>query len=195
MTALEHVQDARLRLLLKHWRSAAREGGIPLRRAIDPIQVFPVLPIIWICDYLPESDDFRYRLSGEQINEVFCANLAGRRLSDLIDADEYPVVHDAFLSIVREGVVRHKAGPLYTCQHRLTRGERLMLPLSEDGRRVTAILGATAYRPDPVAAYRVGLRAEAVVTTTPLAEALGRPLDAAVGDGEALPLAAAGGRS
>lgn len=140
----DHVQERRLRMLLDHWRQAWHGDRLPSRHAIDPIEIPKVLPIIWLCEHVPEGDTFRYRLAGEEVNGIFGRSLRGLVLEDFVSPARLDATRRAFLACIRDCVVGHRSGPLYQCRGRLRIGERIVLPLATDGRHPDAIVGATA---------------------------------------------------
>lgn len=141
---IDLVQSPRLRLLLGHYLEARGDKRMPARRDIDATRLGPVLSIIWLNQYEPESGTFRYRLAGEEVNEVFGGSVAGRLLSDFVVGDRYVATNDNFLKIIREEAAMLASGPIYRCADRIALGQRLALPLSSDGARADGIIGATA---------------------------------------------------
>ncbi len=117
---------------------------MPARRDIDALRLGPVLPIIWVNEYEPAANTFRYRLAGEEVNAIFGVSVAGRLLSDFVEGDRFAPVNNNFLKIIREQVAMLASGPVYRCTDRIAMGERLALPLSSDGVTADGIIGATA---------------------------------------------------
>lgn len=144
--AFDHVQNQHIRRLLAYWLDQRSGRLMPRRADIDPIDMPWILPWIWLCDYLPEKRDFRYRLAGEQINSLYGFNLAGRLLNETLNPRAYANVIKRRLRVVEDRVIEHGIGAIYLLNDRNTSGERLVLPLSEDGENVGLLLGATIYR-------------------------------------------------
>ena len=137
------IKSQRLRLLLDHYLAARGDKRMPSRQDIDPVQLGPVLPIIWVSVYEPQSNTFRYRLAGENVNEIFGLSVAGHLLSDFLDADRFKVTNETFLRILSEQAALLARGPIYRCTDRIAMGERLALPLSSDGETADGLIGAT----------------------------------------------------
>lgn len=146
LDAFGHVQHEQIRRLLSYWLDCRDGRLMPRRTDIDPIEMPRILPWVWLCDYLPEERRFRYRLAGEQINDLYGFNLAGRHLEETLSARAFANVFKRRMRIVAERVIEHGIGAIYLLNDRNTSGERLVLPLSEDGERVSQLLGATIYR-------------------------------------------------
>jgi hypothetical protein len=136
-----------LQVLLHHWRTIKGPLLMPSRRQIDPVEFGSILPRIWLCDYEPESDRFRYRLTGEKVAKRFGHKLSKHYLDDNTDPDYYPRVHRYYRNVVDLPAVLYIYGRLYAETANPIHGERLLLPLSEDGRTVQSVIGATAEIP------------------------------------------------
>jgi len=116
---------------------------MPARGDIDAICLAPVLPIIWVSEYEPASGTFRYRLAGEEVNEIWGMSVAGHLLSDFVAPDRFEVTNGAFLKVLDEEAALVASGPIYRCTDRIAMGERLVLPLSSDGKTANGLVGAT----------------------------------------------------
>ncbi len=176
------LQDARLASLLDHYLEARGDRPMPGRRDIDALAIAPLLPHVWICEYQPAAGTFRYRLAGEEINAVFQGRVAGRLLSDLVAAEHFDAVNAGFLDVVRLRQAALTSGPIYRCLERVALGERLALPLSDDGETADGIIGATIRR--ALVDARTAAETEQRRETVDVA-ALGRPEQAAPADGTA----------
>ncbi|WP_193369583.1 PAS domain-containing protein [Pelagibius marinus] len=133
-----------MRTLLTHYLEVRGDKRMPSRRDIDPACLGPVLPIIWLSEYEPAAGTFRYRLAGEEVNEIFGGSVAGRLLSDFVAGDRFLVVNKNFLRVIHDEAALLASGPIYRCTDRIAMGERLVLPLSSDGVAADGLLGATA---------------------------------------------------
>lgn len=116
---------------------------MPDRRQIDPVQFAPVLPRVWLCDYAREADRFRYRLTGERVAKRFGHNLSNHYLDDNTDPDYYPRVHRYYRNVIDFPAVLYIHGRLYAETDDPIHGERILLPLSEDGQTGHGVIGAT----------------------------------------------------
>ena len=102
------------------------------------------------------------------MNDVYGMSLAGRFIDEIVPAATQGPVLARYHRIVATPGVSHTAGALYLSSNKVYEGERIVLPLSEDGRAVDALLGATAFD-WPTAASPPGLRPPPpTVTFTPL---------------------------
>jgi hypothetical protein len=140
---LPAIRSQRLRTLLEHYLEVRGARRMPSRRDIDALRLGPVLPIIWISEYEPAAGTFRYRLAGEEVNQVWGRSVAGCLLSDFVQPERFKATNDAFLKVLREEAALVASGPVYRCTDRIGLGERLVLPLSSDGETADGLLGAT----------------------------------------------------
>ena len=176
---LPAIRSQRLRALLEHYLEVRGARRMPSRRDVDALRLGPVLPIIWISEYEPAAGTFRYRLAGEEVNRVWGRSVAGCLLSDFVQPERFKVTNDAFLKVLREEAALIASGPVYRCTDRIGLGERLVLPLSSDGRTADGLLGAT-HRETMVDLDQASMSQQ--VSTYVSIDALGGMVQRAVGD-------------
>lgn len=116
---------------------------MPSRRDIDALRLGPALPIIWMADYEPAADTFRYRLAGEAVNELWGVPVGGRLLSDFSPPERFTATNDSFLKVLRDEAALIASGAVFRCGGRIGLGERLILPLASDGVTADGLIGAT----------------------------------------------------
>lgn len=138
----EPLVDERLRRFLDYWLSLRRGRRLPSRRDLDPVAIPWALPLIWLCDVVGPNS-YRYRLAGETINEVYGRGLAGLYLKELIRPEGYEMVRARYDATVAGPAIVHSIGRIYARSDRHYQGERLILPLSDDGRQVHHLVGIT----------------------------------------------------
>jgi len=129
-----------------HW-DAARDGrAMPAWKDIRPAAIARQLPIVWSYCYDAATGDFTGRLAGDVINQIFGRNLKGARLPDLgssIDADHLLA---RFRKVVAERALYRSTGTVFHQAERHGYGERIIMPLSDDGVTIDGIFGATQYQ-------------------------------------------------
>ena len=143
--SFSHVHSECLRALLEHWLAIRGDRLMPARRDLDPVRIVKTLPRIWICDYEPEGDRFVFRLAGEEIRAVYPTDLRGKCITELFAANERPGILARLHAVIEEPCIAHSIGAIYSMIGRAGSGERLMLPLSKDGRVGHGVVGATMY--------------------------------------------------
>jgi hypothetical protein len=132
------ARSARVHQVHDYWRGkAAATGAIPLRSAIDPIELIGVLPCLIIVEIV--DGRFRYRLVGTEVAANAGGDFTGRYLDEQNFANR-----DFYLACYRD--VAATAEPVFGLDHwaysdgRNGLAEFGMMPLSFDGSRVAQIL-------------------------------------------------------
>lgn len=111
--------DPALDAVYRYWRSRRDDGLLPRRARIDMARLAPATGHVDVLHVAGRHPALRFRLHGT-----------------LVWLDRVPVAADDFASVAWLGT------PLY---ERVARGHgRLVLPLSEDGRRVSALAVCTS---------------------------------------------------
>ncbi|WP_259781946.1 PAS domain-containing protein [Aestuariispira ectoiniformans] len=141
----DRIASRPLRQLLDHWFVARQDRLMPARADIDPTAIAPAIGHVWLMEAVPSESSFRYRLAGEDINMVYGFSLAGKLLEEVHAPDSLEGIRERLDRVVQgpcilysHGRTRYRNGP--ESQH-----DRLVLPLSKDGRTVTDLIGVTKY--------------------------------------------------
>ncbi len=150
--------DTILREALDYWRLKRCERAMPQRRDIDPAELpFRLLPHLQLTDVIGGGRRFRYRLVGTAIVGAFGAEFTGKHVDELPSGDRIEFAH-TFYDTVCDAKRPVFARSSYTSTKGVFRtANRLLLPLSEDGREVSTIAGAVTFesgQPSPHAADR-----------------------------------------
>lgn len=74
--------------LLRYWRTL-NGGATPSRAQIDPAAIKPLLPHVYIVEFLHDPFQVRYRLSGTAADDWNGFPLAGRSIDEFIETDQY----------------------------------------------------------------------------------------------------------
>ncbi|MDF1791124.1 MAG: PAS domain-containing protein [Thalassobaculaceae bacterium] len=137
------IADVRSPLLLQafhYWDDIRGEAAMPGRSDLDPIDIPTLLPHVILLDVIPPNDRLKVRLVGTQVVQMFGADYTGLFLDEINFGE------------VREKVLRDYNGavgvarPIFSDHTFRKLGgflfdiERVILPLSEDGRSVTMLL-------------------------------------------------------
>lgn len=137
------IRSSALRQLVAWWDQARGNRLMPAAGDVNPTEIPKVLTRIWLCDHLPESGRLRYRLAGDEINDFWGFNLAGHHLDDFVPSDRLDSATEICSLAIELPAIVHVASCLSLTEEIRRNGERIVLPLSDDGRRVNALLGAT----------------------------------------------------
>jgi hypothetical protein len=143
--------------LYHYWLSICPpDGGLPRRRAFDPVAVPDLLPGIWLLDVQHDPFRLRYRLAGTVIVEAIGHEVTGQWLDEA-----HPHVRgdaqffDRYRGVVETGVPSWRRGkPQLWTNRDFGIVENLVVPLAMDGHTVDILCIYTVlYRPDGTAAY------------------------------------------
>lgn len=134
-----------LRDVARWWVRARTQDRLPSRHGIDPAAIRLALPYVWLLEHLPEDGDFRYRLAGEHVNATFGFSLRGKRLGEAVEPHMLATVRARCEHALKTPGAVHVTGRVYMSAGRHREGERLILPLADDGVTPSHLLGVTDY--------------------------------------------------
>ena len=130
--------------LFAYWASLRRGPGLPARRDLHPGAIKRLLPTLSLIDVGRTPLDFRIRLAGTGLYDVYGREITGRRLADVYNTAAADYWRNELSQVVQTG--RPAAGV-----HNLAwRGAShlsilwLRLPLASNGADVDMILGYDA---------------------------------------------------
>jgi hypothetical protein len=139
------IQSEALRVLARQWASARGSRRMPAFRDIDPIGIGRHLRYVWAWRYDRASESFTGRLAGEEIDRAFGKSLRGMKMAEFYTPDVYAVVFPRHQRVVTEPSFFHGTGMVFARMGYTMGGERISLPLSEDGSTGDGIIGGTYY--------------------------------------------------
>lgn len=143
------IQHANLRALYRYWRGLSDGSAIPKRRDIDPVALRQQLRHVYLIDAGPTPDDLRYRLAGSVIVDAFGFEPAGLSRGEIrakhVSPDRYADFDRTSAEtfrIVSERIVTYTHDHMTSYTKDYLAYARLNLPVSEDGKSPSGILGA-----------------------------------------------------
>jgi hypothetical protein len=139
------IVSSALRAVARHWNAARGVRRIPGWTDLRPSAIAPHLPIVWSYKYDRAGDIFTGRLAGERISSIFGKNFRGIPMAEAYPSDEYPALFARSKRVVTEPAFMRGSGLVFRHLDRYGTGERIIMPLAEDGKYVDGILGATEY--------------------------------------------------
>lgn len=127
-----------------YWKSKCRDGRLPSRTDIDPIDIPKILPATLLLDVerTQGSPVFRFRLFGTALVERSGVDLTGLTFEDAFPADqqqEYFI--DAVHRLIETKNPLGYVGHSMVEHHQYIRVAGLILPLASDGETVDVIFG------------------------------------------------------
>lgn len=143
--ALQTISSPSLREILLYWDSLRRGRPFPGWRDIEPLDLRHHLQIIWAWKYDRAADLFTGRLAGEAITAVFGESLRNRSLEDFFKNRGYEDIREQFHRVLDEPAIYVGRGAVFDYAGHYGTGERIIMPLADDGSQADGLLGATTY--------------------------------------------------
>lgn len=140
------LQDRRTRSLLAHW-SEMRDGKlVPGWSDLDLTRIPETAPVIWSWVYDGAANQFKGRLDGTEIRRFMGRPISNLTLAEYFAGWNYDDILARHLRVVNGPAIALGHGVVFCRGDQQGIGERLILPLAEDGRHVDGLIGATAYK-------------------------------------------------
>ena len=140
--------DSSLDRLYEYWRSKHRDGKLPARADIDPLDIPEILAFVFLVDVQRSADGprFRYRLLGTMLVEYMGVDATGQLVGEAFPKRQTAEINAAYASVVATGEPHcwDYAVPMPDREH--VRYRRLMCPLASDGATIDALIGVLSYR-------------------------------------------------
>jgi hypothetical protein len=144
-TFFQSIESEPLRVLARQWAAARGSRRMPAFRDIDPVGIGRHLRYVWAWKYDRSDDSFLGRLAGEEIDRAFGKSLRGMKMVEFYAPEVYAVVFPRHRQVVTEPSFFHGTGMVFSRMGYSMTGERISLPLSEDGSAGDGIIGGTFY--------------------------------------------------
>ncbi|MEP2828741.1 PAS domain-containing protein [Parvibaculum sp.] len=143
-------QDARLREMLAYWEGKRDGRAFPARADVSPADIVSHLPSIFLVDAAPPAlglADFRVRLMGTALNDLFARDFTGRALEGEMQEKSAAAVAKLF------GIVCQLRRPLrlhgvavFAKAQPLTPVEAVLMPLTTGSGAVDMVMGELVKR-------------------------------------------------
>jgi hypothetical protein len=134
------IDDPDLATLYAYWVRRCGSRPMPCRADINPKDIVPVLPLVFIAD-ICRPLRFRFRLVGTAICDRWHEDLTGRWLDELDFDGELEAVLEQYASVARTGTPRIDKEEFVNEGTRYLHYQRLLLPLSEGGQMPNMLIG------------------------------------------------------
>jgi hypothetical protein len=136
-----------LRRVAENWLAARGSRPMPAWKDFDPVPIGPQLRYIWAWRYDRATQGFTGRLAGEDIAAMFGGSIGGARMADYFPPEIYRAFFPWMQRVVLEPAFGRGSGLIYRRLGRNFTGERIMMPVADDGLRGDGLIGATFYNP------------------------------------------------
>lgn len=135
------IQSPMLMRLHDLWRRKHHDGDLPGRSDFDPVEMKDCLGHIFILEYVPDIDNFRYTLIGTKMVTWLGVDNTGKLVDEIFD-DRMRLFYKGLQE--RKVPVR-TTGPVAWRGKEHVSYELVVLPLSEDKRIVNRFIGAMEF--------------------------------------------------
>lgn len=134
--------------IFDYWKSRHRKGRLPRREDIEPGDLSDLLPHIFLVDVEEDPRRYRVRLAGSEVVACFGTDMTGKTVDEYDLADERGSILQQYDLAVETREPCYHRHEFWTAayEHHLNY-ERLLLPLSSNGKQVDKLLGCTFVLP------------------------------------------------
>jgi hypothetical protein len=139
------IRDPGLKEIAGHWNEARGARAMPSWANLRPARMAAYLSNVWSFRYDAAADDFYGRLVGERIGRHIGKDFRGLPLAEAYPAEAVGWARRIFKRVVSEPALYGHHGVMFKQMDRPGSGERIILPLSSDGRTADGLLGATLF--------------------------------------------------
>lgn len=138
--------NQRSRDFLSYWQDRRPGPGIlPARRHIDPAELKPFLPNVWLLDIQHAPFRARYRVIGTHLVDITGRDLTGLWI-DEIGADAAARIYPSLQRVAElRAPVHFRGQAFYNNADRVRIVEYVLLPLAANGHDVDMVLGHSVY--------------------------------------------------
>ena len=137
--------NPRLQAVLRYWLARCDGPKLPARRAIDPIDLKPHLPNLLLVDVSRDPLRFRYRLFGTGLVALYKHEMTGKYVDEIKSDSFRAAATRAYEEVIDRCAPVFSALAFVVDDYRI-KYDRLLMPLAEDGRTVSMVMGAIVRR-------------------------------------------------
>lgn len=133
--------------LYDYWLSKFKDGKIPGRSDVDPLDIPEILSGICLVD-VERTDDgyqFRFRLIGTDHQEFNQQDFTGRTTDETFPPEAAARVNAVYTQIVESGEPHFWRETLSFAGREHIEYERLMCPLARDGKTIDMLIGVYVF--------------------------------------------------
>lgn len=154
-TVLKAAEDPASHQFIRYWFQIRGDRMIPDRRDIDPAALVPLLPKVWLWDFVPERDDFACRLAGEEITAVFGRSPRGTFLGDWMSPAIIDVARARYRRVIDQPAICIASGNSFVERDKHAWCERIITPMTNGGDKPAVVFGMSVWRMDRLALAKI----------------------------------------
>ncbi len=144
-TFIAAIDSAALQRVAGHWLDVRRDRVMPGWNDIRPGAIAAQLSIVWSWKFDRMNGEFTGRLAGERIRQVLGTNFRGAKMSDVFSGHDYARIFARHKRVLAIPELFLGKGLVFRHLDRFDIGERIILPLADDGVNGDGIIGATDF--------------------------------------------------
>tara|TARA_E500000318_G_scaffold88705_3_gene86063 strand:- start:462 stop:977 length:516 start_codon:yes stop_codon:yes gene_type:complete len=136
-----------LRALYRLWLEKSGNRPVPARSDFDVPELVPWLPHIMLSDYLDDGNDARFRVIGTWIVDQYGKDNSGKTASEIDLYGRTQLILSEYKRTAEAMAPHQICGPFFkhSGAEGLREAERLLLPLSKDGKTCDKFLTAVYF--------------------------------------------------
>lgn len=138
-------RDRTLLDVLEYWKGKCRDGALPRRADIDPLDLRRHLPNLILIDVEHDPLRLRYRLIGTRITQAMQRDSTGRYYGEIYAPEIVEAIHGSFRWIFANRRPLRTFGQAFYPDRNFYDYETLNLPLSSDGTVIDMVLGGLVF--------------------------------------------------
>lgn len=146
-TFLAAISSRSLREVARHWNKARAQKRMPSWADITSLVPLPHGNHLWCYRYDPRTQDFTGQMAGENLRKWINTSFWRGRPQDISSWSNYDEALQLMKKIVTTPLVFRSSGRLFKVSDQEVTGERIALPLADDGKSGDAIFGASDFVP------------------------------------------------
>jgi len=147
---LSSIQSPALRAVAHHWHEARGRKRVASWDEIPSSALSTHAKLLWAYAYDRKLGAFTGRFTGKRWGKWVGMDFHGKRLEDIHSPANYRNTLKLLTEVVTTPLASRSSGCLFKVDSFVVTGERIILPLGEDGQTADGVLGASDYAPPPL---------------------------------------------
>ncbi|WP_373085340.1 PAS domain-containing protein [Sneathiella sp.] len=144
-TAMDDIKHPCLIDLVNYWKKMKTTSGIPLRSQFNPVDIPQCLRHVVLIDVIPSNPRFYIRLAGSAAVSVYTFSVPGKYVEDLLAEKDLAEVIPQYEHSLTHHVPTYLDSTLTVPSGKRLHYERVVLPLSSDGKHADKLLNGLHY--------------------------------------------------
>lgn len=149
-TLLSRIESPALSAVAQLWDVARGRKRMPCWNDIPFSALPPYRKHLWAYTYDPKSGVFTGHLAGQMWGRWAGVEFYGKRLEDVHSPLNYTTAYQVLTEVATTPLASRSSGRIFKSDDYTVTGERIILPIAEDGQTAGGVLGASDYVPPPL---------------------------------------------